>query len=416
MNSDRLNKIIHRITFNQDKRSAMFLSLTIPERMDVLLRLTSYIQYLLLLEISEEEIAKTIENLDADDATDIVQVLPENKREKVISKINLDSQKEIRILSQFDPQTAGGIMNLGYIQVEADHSVSEISKKVKLYEKRSGRPPAIIVVEKGKLLGYLPNHELGFAHPAENILRYIRNIPSINFKASTDETVDLFQNKTINKIAVLDDKRSVIGVIYADDILGALKKQETAALYDFAGVQEEENVSDTARRKINFRYKWLIVNLVTAFLASFVISFFDATISKFVLLAIYMPIVAGMGGNAGTQTLAVVVRGITLEQINFGNFWPILKREVLAGFVNGIIVGVLVGAVVIVINRDFKIALILALAMVINLVIAAFFGTIMPLIMKKLGKDPASSATIFITTATDVLGFLAFLGLATIVL
>jgi magnesium transporter len=110
------------------------------------------------------------------------------------------------------------------------------------------------------------------------------------------------------------------------------------------------------------------------------------------------------------------VRGITLEQINFGNFWPILKREVLAGFVNGIIVGVLVGAVVIVINRDFKIALILALAMVINLVIAAFFGTIMPLIMKKLGKDPASSATIFITTATDVLGFLAFLGLATIVL
>jgi magnesium transporter len=416
MNSDRLNKIIHKITFNQDRRVAIFLSLSIPERMDVLLRLTSYIQYLLLAEISEEEIARTIENLDADDATDVVQALPEGKREKVISKINLDFQKQIRILSQFDPQTAGGIMNLGYIQVEAQSSISEISKKVKLYEKRSGRPPAIVVVEKGALLGYLPNHELGFAHPAENIMRYVRNIPSISFKASADETVDLFQNKTINKIAVLDDKRNVIGVIYSDDILGALKNQETSALYDFAGVQEEENVSDTARRKINFRYKWLIVNLATAFLASFVISFFDATISKFVLLAIYMPIVAGMGGNAGTQTLAVVVRGITLEQINFGNFWPILKREVLAGFVNGLIVGVLVSAVVIVINRDFKIALILALAMVINLVIAAFFGTIMPLLMKKLGKDPASSATIFITTATDVLGFLAFLGLASIVL
>jgi magnesium transporter len=181
-------------------------------------------------------------------------------------------------------------------------------------------------------------------------------------------------------------------------------------------VHDEELVTDTATMKVKHRYKWLIINLGTAFLASFTVSLFDETISKYVLLAVYMPIVAGMGGNAATQTLAVLVRGIALKQIEFRTAWPTLRREVSAGLLNGIINGIIVAAIVIVINHDYRIALILSLAMIVNLVVAGTFGTIVPLLMQKFGKDPAASATVFITTATDVLGFLAFLGLATLIL
>lgn len=207
-----------------------------------------------------------------------------------------------------------------------------------------------------------------------------------------------------------------MGIIYSDDVLQLIEEKEAATLYDFAGVSSEEGVSDSSARKVKFRYKWLIINLATAFLASFVVSQFESTISEYVLLAVYMPIVAGMGGNAATQTLAVLVRGIALKQISLRTAFKTLKNEVGAGFINGLINGFLVAFVVLVKDHDVKIAIILALAMVINMIVAATFGTLVPLIMAKLRKDPATSATIFITTATDVLGFLAFLGLATIIL
>ena len=187
-------------------------------------------------------------------------------------------------------------------------------------------------------------------------------------------------------------------------------------MYDFAGVHAEESVLDPAFYKIKLRYKWLIINLGTAFLAAFTVGLFEETISKFVLVAVYMPIVAGMGGNAATQTLAVLVRGIALKQITLKNAWPALRNELLAAGVNGVINGVIVAGVVLFVNNDIRMALVLAMAMLINLLVAAFFGTLIPLIMQRLGKDPAASATVFITTATDVLGFMTFLGLATLFL
>jgi len=192
--------------------------------------------------------------------------------------------------------------------------------------------------------------------------------------------------------------------------------REASSLYGFAGVRAEESVFDNAGRKIKHRYKWLMINLGTAFLASTIVSLFDETISKYVLLAVYMPVVAGMGGNAGTQTLAVLVRGISMNQITLKTMWRTLKNELGSGFVNGAINGAIITGIVFLKDGDWRIGLILALAMSVNLVIAGFFGTIVPLVMKRLGKDPASSATVFITTATDIFGFLTFLGLATLIL
>lgn len=218
------------------------------------------------------------------------------------------------------------------------------------------------------------------------------------------------------KIAVLNDSNQVMGIIYSDDILRLIQDTESSSLYDFAGISEEETVSDSARSKVKNRHRWLIINLGTAFLASFVVSRFESTLSAFVVLAAYMPIVAGMGGNAATQTLAVLVRGISLKQIELKTAWKTVRNELGAGLINGAIVGSLVACIVFVTTRDARIALVLGSAMIINLSVAALFGTVVPLIMSKLGKDPATSATIFITAGTDIIGFMAFLGLATIVL
>jgi magnesium transporter len=195
-----------------------------------------------------------------------------------------------------------------------------------------------------------------------------------------------------------------------------IEEHEASSLYDFAGISEEESVTDSAKRKVHNRYRWLVLNLGTAFLAAFTVSQFEDVLGRYVLLAAYMPIVAGMGGNAATQTLAVLVRGISLKQIELKTAWKTLRSELGASLVNGLVNGLLVAAIVIILNNNVQIAAVLAFAMVANLLVAAFFGTLVPLIMHKLGKDPAASATIFITTATDVLGFMVFLGLASMVL
>jgi magnesium transporter len=196
----------------------------------------------------------------------------------------------------------------------------------------------------------------------------------------------------------------------------ALLGSHPASLYNFAGVSENERVFDSISTKVKHRYKWLILNLCTAFLAASVVGLFEKTLTQMVILAMYMPIVSGMGGNAATQTLAVMVRGITMGEISLKNAYPAILKEVGTGFINGAINGVIVYIVASFWHGNSMLGFVVGVAMVFNLVIAGLFGALVPLVMKFFGKDPATSATIFITTATDVCGFFAFLGLATLVL
>lgn len=414
--SDSINTILPDIIFRYDKRVQLFLGQTLQKRIEVLHKVPASVKKDLLHKIPNEDLIAILEAVDPDEATDILQLLTKIKREQTLVQLSTEMKDSLSVLLEFDANTAAGLMTLDYIQVDYKDNVSSVAKKFKAHERRTGRPPVILVKKEDKLIGFLPGHELGFAAKSELIHKYVKRIPSISYAADHKTVVDKFRAHPHNKIAVLNDAGNVVGIIYSDDMLNLIESQEAASLYDFAGVSDEEGVTDSAKRKVRNRYKWLIINLATAFLASFTVSQFEGTISKYVLLAVYMPIVAGMGGNAATQTLAVLVRGIALKQISLGKAYKTLRSEVGAGVINGLINGFLVAFVVLIKDKDPKIALILALAMVINLVVAAFFGTLVPLVMAKLKKDPAASATIFITTATDVLGFLAFLGLATIVL
>ncbi len=409
--------ILTDILFRKDKRVELFLSLSMPKRIELLNKMTRTVRKDIIQSIPESELVSLLESLDPDDATDLLQLMSKIRREKILLLVSNELKESLSTLLDFDADTAAGLMTLDYIQVHANDTIAVVAKKFKQHEKRTGRLPVILAMnEKGLLQGYLPVHQLGFASPKQKITTFIKKTPTISYAATHEKVIDTFESNPHNRVVVLADDGKVLGIIYSDDVIKLIEEEAGASLYDFAGVRDEESVTDVAIKKVGYRYKWLIINLATAFLAAFTFGQFEETISKYVLLAVYMPIVAGMGGNAATQTLAVMVRGIALKQISLRTAYKTLKHEVGAGLANGLINGFLVAFVVILKDRDYKIAFILALAMVVNLVVASIFGTIVPLIMSKLKKDPASSATIFITTATDVLGFLAFLGLATIIL
>ena len=391
-------------SLENNKKGHILLHLPKSKRTDILSTLTN------------EEIIKILKHLDPDKITDLLQSLSEHRSKKIIDLLSKSLKDKVEFLLKFNPKTAAGMMNLDYIDVEKNDKFSQVSELIKKHEKRTGKIPEILVVENGLLLGEVKIHRLALVKKTEKLSKYITHIPSIHYTSNREEVITQFRHNPHNKIVVLGDEGEVLGIIYSDDVLRVMHKTSVKHLGDFAGINEEEEVIDGPLTKVKFRYKWLIVNLFTTFLAAGVISLFEGTIAAFTLLAVYMPIVAGMGGNAGTQALAVAVRGIALKELDWSNGRKVIFNEMLAGVINGLITGTLIALLAIFWNQNVLIGVILGVSIVINLLIAGIFGSTIPLIMKSLGKDPATSATIFITTATDVFGFLVFLGLATIFL
>lgn len=413
---DAQKDLIYELFSCPKKRISLFRKIPINNQGFILLNLSKRLQKEILSKLADRELVKLLNYLDPDEATDLLQKIEPRKSKRILKKLSEGIKEKVEFLFKFDPRTAAGLMSLDYIEINKDMTFEQLSKVIKKHESMTGKSPTILVVEEGFLIGELPAYTLGIAKRNEKINKYIKKIPSIEYNKDEKEIVAIFKKHPHNKIVVLDENDSILGIIYSDDILKLIEKQSINNLREFAGVSEEEDVLDPALIKVKNRYKWLIINLATAFLAASVVSFFQKTISAFVLLAVYMPIVAGMGGNAGTQTMAVVVRGLALKKIDLKTSKRVIINEILAGGINGIINGVLVAIVAILWNKNPMLGLITGLAMVINLIIAGFFGAIIPLVMQKFGKDPASSATIFITTATDVFGFFTFLGLASIML
>jgi magnesium transporter len=409
LHDDELNDLL---SLTAQERAEAFRELPADARATMLLRSPEAVRREILHGTSDVEIVAALEFLDPDEATDMVQLLPARRRSRIVVRLNKTLREGVEFLVGFDAETAAGVMTVDYIQVNEQDSIAEVARQFQIHEDRTGRLPVIISVRNGHPSGQVPVHALALGRPESGIRRRIQPISTIPYDADIEAVRKIFREHRHDKAAVVGRNGNVIGIIYADDMLRLLDEHRSASLYDFAGVHDEEAVTDPIASKVRHRYKWLMVNLATAFLASAVVGLFEDVIAKEVILAAYMPIVAGMGGNAATQTLAVMVRGIALDQITLATAGRTVAREMLAGLTNGGINGVLVAGVVFLTTGNLAVALILSAAMIVNLVVAGAFGTMVPLIMHRLGKDPASSATVFITTATDVLGFLTFLGLA----
>ena len=410
--SDIPERVWHDLLNSPAKRLSVFRSIDVNRQGFVMLNLSKNIQKRIICKLHSPEVLDFIHYLDPDDATDLVQLLPSKRRKKIVESLDVALKEKVEFLLRFDPKSAAGVMSLDYVQATRDMRFRDVFALVEKHEIRTGKTPAILVTEEGYLIGEIPWRVLILQKASEKVSKHIKKVPTIHYGRSEQDVLQSFKSHPHNKIVVLDDDDSIIGVIYSDDVLHLISKYNGDDLYDFAGVREEEEVFDSPLTKVKHRYKWLLINLGTGFATAYIVSLFQDTISAFVLLAVYMPIVAGMGGNTGVQALAVVVRGLTLRQIDLAHSRRAVTNELIAGMMNGLIVGSLVAIIASLINQNPVFGLVIGLAMLINLSLAGFFGAIIPLVMKALGKDPANSATVFITTATDICGFFIFLSLA----
>jgi magnesium transporter len=331
-------------------------------------------------------------------------------------RLKNDLHGKIEHFLQFHPLASTGLVHLNYVLLANSTTIGETASIIEDYLSSTGKIPVVLVHSSGALLGEVSLGTLVRESNRSLIGNYVTSIKTVGFNENHQKILEVLSVDSHSKIAILDNDGSVLGMVYSDDLLELLGESPATALYSFAGVEENERPFDGTLSKVQHRYRWLILNLGTAFLAAGVVALFDDTLIQLTVLAMYLPVVAGMGGNAATQTLAIMVRGIAIGEITFRNSKPAIVREVSAGFINGIITGVLVALLALIFNQSPLLGLVVGLSVTASLVIAGFVGTVIPLLMKHFGKDPATSAVILITTATDVLGFIVFFSLAKFIL
>lgn len=405
--------VIEKMLRKPRQRMDIFRSIDTADQGRVLLCQTTRMQKSIINSLNTHELIPILNSVDPDQATDLMRLLPSLRAKHLTNQLSQQVREKVEFLLRFHPKTAAGMMDVDYVLVTPNSSFGDVAKLIEKHDLETGRPPLVLVMdENSKLLGELPAYVLALKPASTKVGNNVRRLPSLIYNSDERAVVTTFIKHPHRKVVVLDEDKSVLGIIHSDDILAILDKRTARDLFRFAGVSSEEDALDGPVMKFKNRWLWLVINLGTAFLAASVVGIFEDTIAAFTLLAVYMPIVAGMGGNAGTQTMAVAVRGIVLKEVDLESGWKFIGNEITAGAMNGILNGFIVGMVALLFNNSPMLGLVLAIAMVANLVIAGMFGALIPLIMKALGKDPATSATIFITTCTDVGGFFVFLSLA----
>lgn len=409
--------LARRLTYHPETRLSEFRALDLPERSAVFGEFSTAVRLAVLEELTFEEAVELLDHLDPQKAQHILSRLPSSsRRKKIIARLKNDLYEKAEVFLQFHPEANISLLHLNYVYLPDSSTVSEAAEVIEKFLEETGKMPIVLVSVNGELAGEVPLTRLVRARSTAKLKTFSRPIESVAYNIAHNKVISVFTERPHDKVVLIDKDGSVLGIIYSDDVLDLFSNQPATSLYSFAGVTPSERPFDNALKKVSHRYRWLILNLMTGFLAGAVVATFDETLSKYVLLAMYMPIVAGMGGNAATQTLAVMVRGITIGEITLKNCWPAVWSEVKAGFVNGVINGLLVFLVALIFNGSLMLGVVAGSAVIGALVIAGFFGAITPVILKHFGKDPATAATIFITTATDVFGFLFLLGLASLIL
>jgi magnesium transporter len=364
-----------------------------------------------------EEIARLAQEIPSDDAAALIDYLPEDLSAAVLDLMRPKESGVVENLLEYDEQTAGRIMNPHVFALSEDMTVGEA-----ITELQSNRDVEMVfylyvVDDRRHLVGVVSLRRLLLVSP-ETPLKRIMTTDIISARVDTDQEEVASQVASYNLLAipVVDEENKLVGVITVDDVIDVIKDEATEDIYRLAGVAGDERAFTPAMESLRKRLPWLGVNLVTAFLAAAVVSMFEGTISQVTALAVFMPIVAGMGGNAATQTLTVIVRGIALGELSWGNSRKALIKEAAVGLGNGVVLGLVAALVAWGTRGNPVLGLLLCAAMIINMFVAATAGTLVPLGLRAANVDPALASSVFITTLTDVFGFASFLGLATLFL
>ncbi len=386
---------------------------------DILIEFSDDVQVQLLLEMDVESIVKATEGMDMDDLADIVPNLPESALHNLLLTLDHKHRDHLKQVLSYDEDSAGGLMNTDIITVRSDVSVSTVIRYLRLLKEMPVDTDQVFVVDRSfNYVGSVHISTLLTNEADQNILPLINLDSAKPILATTPEkkVANLFEQRNLISAPVIDENNQLIGRITIDDVVDVIRDEAEHSVMSMAGLDEEDDVFAPVMEITKRRSIWLGVNLVTAFIAVFFIGIFKATIEQKVALAILMPVVASMGGVAGTQTLILVTRGIATGRITISNLKLLLTKEVAVGFLNGFFWAAVVALVTYVWFEDVTLSLVISLAIIANLLIAAFSGALLPLILVRMKIDPALAGGVILTTITDVIGFVAFLGLASLVM
>ena len=372
----------------------------------------------LLEQMQPHEVAAATENLETDDAADIIQDLPEEVVDEVLGSMDEHNRVRLEQALSYDEDTAGGLMNTLLLSVYDNVDLEVVIRYLRMKGEVPEKSESLVVVDRNNhYQGMLPFVTILTSKPEEKVSEVMdTEIEAVPTDMPASEVARLFEQRDLYSVAVIDEDKAPLGRITIDDVVDVIRDQGDHSLMSMAGLDEDDDMFAPVIVSAQRRALWLGINLATAFLAAWVIGRFAATIEQMVALAVLMPIVASMGGIAGSQTLTIVIRGLAVGQLGPANSRALLLKEVAVGLFNGVIWAAVVGLIAGLWFNNRALGLVIATAMIVNLFVAAFFGALIPLWLKKKEIDPALAGGVILTTVTDVIGFLVFLGLASLFL
>lgn len=384
---------------------------------EVLQHLGEDIQAEIVSDLDAAEILAMTESLDVDDLADILQQLPDTVMQEMLQNMDLQNRQRVEAVLSYPDDTAGGLMNTDTVTIRPDITVETALRYLRRHSEIPDSTDSIFVVSRKRnaLIGVLPITRLLTSDPQMLVREIMKteNDHAIPADLPEREVARIFEQRDLISAPVINQDRQLLGRITIDDVVDVIREDADHSLMSMAGLDEDEDTFAPVLKTSRRRAVWLGINLITAFLASAVIGLFEATIDQVVALAVLMPIVASMGGIAGSQTLTLVIRGQALGHIERHNIGWLFNRELIVSIINGSLWAIVVAAIAVLWFQDMTIGIVIAMAIVINLVAGAMAGSLLPLTLKQAGIDPALAGGVLLTTITDVVGFFAFLGLAT---
>ncbi|KTB63000.1 magnesium transporter [Pseudomonas viridiflava ICMP 13104] len=409
---------------------------------DILLEVSDSVRETLIADMDDHELLAAARDMDADELADLAPELPRDVVHELMEALDSQQRERVRSALSYDEDQVGALMDFEMVTIREDVSLEVVLRYLRRLKELPGHTDKLFVVDsEGVLKGVLPIKRLLVNDPEKQVGEVMANDP-VSFHPEDDaydaaqafERYDLidpvsfhpeddaydaaqaFERYDLISTPVVDKNGKLIGRLTIDEMVDLIREESENEVLNMAGLREEEDIFASVWRSLRNRWAWLAVNLVTAFLASRVIGLFEGSIEKLVALAALMPIVAGIGGNSGNQTITMIVRAMALDQVNTGNTSRLLRKELAVGLINGLIWGGVIGVVAYLLYGSWSLGVVMTAAMTLNLLLAALMGVSIPMLLARLGRDPAMGASVMITAVTDSGGFFIFLGLATIFL
>ncbi|MBE7523996.1 MAG: magnesium transporter [Burkholderiales bacterium] len=385
---------------------------------EILVEVSDAVRESLISSMDTEELVAAAETLEADELAAIAEDLPQEVMDDVFQSLPVEEREQLRAAMSFDEDMVGALMDFEDIQVRADVKLEVVLRYLRRFEDLPSQTDQVFVVDRDeKLLGVLPIAKLIVNDP-ERMVGDVMAPAAVKLAQheKADVAASTFERYDLVSAPVVDTNDRLVGRVTVDEVLDFVRRRGEEEVLAQAGLREEEDVFASVWKSFQNRWAWLAVNLMTAFFASRVIGVFEGSIAKLVALAALMPIVAGIGGNSGNQTITMIVRAVALGQVTRNHADKLIRKELLVALANGVIWGGVMGLVSMMLYHDVKLGLVMVFAMTLNLLLAAMMGVLIPMTMLKIGRDPAVGSSVLITAVTDSGGFFIFLGLATLFL